>query len=306
MPEGEATDPSATGLLINPRARRGRRADAALARRLESLGLDVRHVSLVGNPRRIADVVGRWLDAGVRRVIVGGGDGTIGAVAARIAMAGVDGTRLGVIPLGTANDFARTLGIPDDLDAACAIAAGDHVAAIDLGRANDAYFLNVASVGLSVAATAALSPRLKRWLGPGAYMVAGARAFLRHPTFRVRIEAGDDRLEGRAHQFVVGNGRFYGGGVLVSRLSTLDDGLLAAYALGAGGRWELLHTVAMLRLRVPIERPGDLFVSAPTLRVETDPPLVVNLDGEIRTKTPVVFSVVPGALRVLVPARPPG
>ena len=115
------------------------------------------------------------------------------------------------------------------------------------------------------------------------------------------FSAPDGDREGLAHQVVVANGRFYGGGVLVAQDSTLDDGALTAYALGTRGRWELLRTVFLQKLQIGLERPGDAYVRSRTLRVETDPPLPVNLDGEIRMTTPVEFSVEEGALRVLVP-----
>ncbi|MCA1684904.1 MAG: diacylglycerol kinase, partial [Planctomycetia bacterium] len=225
---------------------------------------------------------------------------TLGTVASRLTLGPV---RLGVIPLGTANDFARTLGIPNELALAAEIAAGPHVRPVDMARANNAYFLNVASIGLSVATTALLSHRLKRWFGPAAYAFAGALAFARHPTFTARVDSPAGSSELRIHQLVVGNGRFYGGGVLVSRNSTLDDGTLAVYSLGARGRWGLLRTVALLRFRYPLDRPGDVFLQTPEVYVTTRPDgLPVNLDGEIRTRTPVRFTVVPGALQVLAPA----
>ena len=95
-------------------------------------------------------------------IVVGGGDGTVSYAAGRVA-----GTNavLGVLPLGTANDFARTLEIPNNLAEACAAIAEGKLVDIDLGRANGKPFLNVASVGLSVAVTEALSPRLKRTSG---------------------------------------------------------------------------------------------------------------------------------------------
>jgi hypothetical protein len=95
---------------------------------------------------------------------------------------------------------------------------------------------------MSVALTNELSGRLKRSLGRLSYAVAGARAFARHPTFRARLTrpgAAEVMDEAVVHQVVVANGRFYGGGVLVARASTLDDGLLTAYALGTRSRWQL-------------------------------------------------------------------
>ena len=308
---GDATaDTPGTGtertiLLINARARLGRSAETAVTEALSLRGLDLDRVVRVHRPRELSKTIASLVAEGVDRLIVGGGDGTLSSVAAHLAERPIS---LGVIPLGTANDFARTLEIPRDRPSAAAIAAGSHIREIDLARANGEFFLNVASIGLSVATTALLSLRLKRWLGPVAYSVAGAMAFARHPTFWARINTPGGAAEGLVHQVVIGNGRFYGGGVLVATHSTLEDGMLDVYTLGMRGRWQLLRTMALLRFKVPLKRPGDVFLRTPTAFVDTRPTgKRVNLDGEIRTRTPVTFMLVRKALRVLTPEPiPPG
>ena len=292
------TEAGPTGLLINSGSRLASRTEALVIRSLRDFGINQGPVARVKNPRSLLRAVDALLSLGVSRLIVCGGDGTVSTVASRLAHRAID---LGVIPLGTANDFARTLGIPTDVAGAVGVVAGGKVRLVDLARANDAYFLNVASIGMSVAATSQLSPASKRRLGSIAYAYAGFLAFTRHLTFRVRVRNGPDSVETSAHQVVVGNGRFYGGGVLVSGQSSLEDGMLHAYALGTRGRWQLLRTIALLRMGVPIDRPGDHFLQTPMLSVETWPSLKVNCDGEIRTRTPVTFAVEPKALRVLVP-----
>ena len=277
-----ATDPS-TGLLINRRARFGFGHDSALIRALARHGIRPGPIVRVKHPRGLGRATDALLALGVERLIVGGGDGTLGSVAARMAHRNVV---LGVLPLGTANDFARTLDIPGDLDAAAAIIATGHVRRVDLGKANDAYFLNVASLGLSVAATAELSPAIKRRFGPLAYAYAGARAFARNATFKVRVQNGLDSVETSAHQIVVGNGRFYGGGVLVARQSSLEDGLLHAYALGTRGRWQLLSTIAMLRLGVPHRPAGRPLPSDCRARGRD----VAPSGGELRRRDPDPFA----------------
>lgn len=287
-------------LLINAHSRHGQSAQAVVAEALSRQGLRLDRVVRVSNPKRLGQAVEALARQPFGRLIVGGGDGTISAVAARLALRPVD---LGVIPLGTANDFARTLGIPSCLADAALVAAGSHVRQIDLGRANDQFFVNVASVGMSVAVTRRLSYRMKRRLGASAYALAGALTFVRHPTFHARIDSPAGSSEGMVHQVVVGNGRFFGGGILVASESTLDDGSLAVYTLGRRSRWQLLTTIALLRFQVPLDRPGDAFLQTPSALLQTVPPgKRVNLDGEIRTTTPVTFTVVPGALRVLTPA----
>lgn len=159
----------------------------------------------------------RVLAGGHDLVVVGGGDGTVSYAAGRVAGTNVI---LGVLPLGTANDFARTMEIPNNLAEACATVAGGKVVDIDLGQANGAPFLNVASVGLSVAVTEALSLRLKRYIGPLAYSIVTLTAYARHKPFRARHEfpEGDQEpLElDDLLQVAVGNGRHYGGGNTVS------------------------------------------------------------------------------------------
>ncbi len=288
-----------TVFLINARARLGRLAEIAVAEALARRGWHLDRTVRVRRPGRLSKTVASLVAEGVDRLIVGGGDGTLSTVAAHLAERHIS---LGVIPLGTANDFARTLEIPRQLTAAAAIAAGTHFREIDLAQANGEYFLNVASIGLSVSTTSLLSFRLKRWLGPAAYSVAGALAFARHPTFWARINTPGGAAEGMVHQVVIGNGRFYGGGVLVATHSTLEDGMLDVYTLGMRGRWQLLRTMALLRFKVPLKRPGDVFMRSPTAFVETRPTgKRVNLDGEIRTRTPVTFTLVRKALRVLTP-----
>jgi YegS/Rv2252/BmrU family lipid kinase len=285
-------------LLINARSRLGARAEEAVEAALRREGLTLERVARVRRPERLRDAADDLSGLGVGRVIVGAGDGTLGPVAARLAARGV---ALGVIPLGTANDFARALAIPTDLGRAAAVAAGSHARRIDLAVANGVPFLNTASIGLSVATTR-VPERLKRWLGPAAYALAGALAVLRHAPFEVRLESPGGSVEQRVLQVVAGNGRFFGGGDLVAGGSTLDDGMLVIYTLGARGRLRLLRTVALLRLQFPLDRPGDAFFSVTEALVTTRPArLPVSLDGEVRTETPVRFAVRPGALLVLTP-----
>lgn len=290
--------PRLTGLLINARSRRAAEAEGEIIAALKGRGIAPNHLARVRRPAALIRATEALIRLGVDRMIVCGGDGTLGTVAPRVARSGAV---LGVIPLGTANDFARTLGIPNHPLAAAEVIAAGQIRPVDLGRANDAYFLNVASVGMSVSALGRLSHDAKRRFGIFAYLFAGAKVFARHANFRIRVTHGPDSIETSAHQLVVGNGRFYGGGLLVAGQSTLEDGLLQAYALGTRGRWQLLRTIAMLRMGLPVDRPGDHFLETDSLRVETIPHLDVNCDGEIRTRTPVDFSVEPGALRVLAP-----
>jgi diacylglycerol kinase (ATP) len=179
-----ARDARSAAVVINAGSRRAAAHKLAVDM-MRKAGVPISSVHHVLSGGELAATLDRVVADGHDLVVVGGGDGTVSYAAGRVAGTNV---ALGVLPLGTANDFARTLEIPNNLAEACATLAEGKVVDIDLGRANGEPFLNVASVGLSVAVTEALSPRLKRYIGPLAYGIATLRAYAGHKAFRARLE----------------------------------------------------------------------------------------------------------------------
>src|SRR5919112_5545673 len=171
-----ARDARSAAVVINAGSRRGAAHELAVDT-MRKAGVPVSAVHPVHSGADLAGTLDRVLADGHDLVVVGGGDGTVSYAAGRVAGTGIV---LGVLPLGTANDLARTLEIPNDLAGACAALADGKVVDIDLGRANGQPFLNVASAGLSVGVTEALTPGLKRRLGPLAYGIATLRSYSRH------------------------------------------------------------------------------------------------------------------------------
>src|SRR5215218_2805395 len=164
-------------LIVNTRSRTGERTFFRALDRLQELGVSLGVTYAIRDPARLPETVREVLDhhTGYRFLIVGGGDGSVSSVVDFLANRDVV---LGLLPLGTANDFARTLEIPQDIDGACGAIAGGKVVDVDLGLAGDNYYVNVASIGLGVEATRALSRWLKMSTGPLAYPVAAIKAFL--------------------------------------------------------------------------------------------------------------------------------
>lgn len=231
-------------------------------------------------------------------VIVGGGDGTLNAALEGLVACGLP---LGLLPLGTANDLARTLGIPTDLTAAAQAIAGGRVARIDLGWVNGKHFVNVASLGLSVAITNALTGRLKRRWGRLGYAWAALAGWRRTKAFPVRIRCDGKRADLSALQVAVGNGRHFGGGMVVAEHASIDDARLDVFALEPVG---LLTYLALLpRLRRGRHGALDHVQTwrGREIHIHTVPSLPINTDGEITTTTPACFRVRPKALAVLVP-----
>jgi diacylglycerol kinase (ATP) len=283
-------------LLANRQARRGGEAiDEALAV-LVAGGVDVEEHDYPKKhpiPDAIRGAAGRC-DC----VIVGGGDGTLHAAAPALLEIGLT---LGILPLGTANDLARTLGIgPDPVAAAHVIAAG-HTRAVDLGEVNGHLFWNVASIGLSVELASELTAETKRRWGRLGYAIAALRVLRRMRPFTAEIKH-DGRIERlRTVQVAVGNGRHYGSGMTVEEAAQPDDSLLDVYSLGIRHWWQLLALFPAMRSgRHGAWREVRSFATTELL-VRTRRPKRVNADGEIVTRTPARFRVRPRAVRVYAP-----
>jgi YegS/Rv2252/BmrU family lipid kinase len=283
-------------LLLNPRARRGREAGPELAEGLRDLGLDLDVVE-IPDAAALPDLV-RSRARAVGRVIVAGGDGTLNA--ALQGLAGT-GTPLGIIPVGTANNTARTLGLPTDSSEACAVAAGATTRAIDLGRVNDRWFFTTASLGLSVTVTRLLTRDLKRRWGRLAYGYAAFRAVLERRPFDAEIVAGDQRLTLRTFQIVVGNGRYYGSALPVAEDAAIDDGWLDLYAVEARSRWRLVTLAPALKSGRQGERRDVHTLRAREVEIRTTVPRTINVDGELGPHTPAKIVVVPRSLAVFSP-----
>jgi diacylglycerol kinase (ATP) len=308
MPEGEKDtesvlqDRGPAALIVNTRSRTGERAFFQALDHLQELHVPLGVTYPIRDPARLPETVREVLDDGYEFLILGGGDGSVSSVVDFLADRD---TLLGLLPLGTANDFARTLDIPEDIEEACRTIAEGKIVDVDLGLAGDNFYVNVASVGLGVEATRALSPWLKKSTGPLAYPVAAIRAFLKHESFSARLTFPDEDHEpveyDRLLQVAVGNGRFYGGGMIVALESGIDDKTLDIYAIDLGRRRDLIGAVRYLRSGDFIKTDGVHHFRTSRVRLETDPDLPVNIDGEVVTRTPQDFSVAQNVLDVLVP-----
>ncbi|WP_338080797.1 lipid kinase [Corallococcus exiguus] len=301
-------------LVVNTRSRSGRDAFETARELLAAHGIPLMAAHALTRPKRLRKVVEEAIAQGARRVLVGGGDGTISCAAQ--ALMGRDVT-LGVVPLGTGNDFARSLGIPDTLEAACDVIAGGYTARVDVGLVNGRPFLNAASLGLTTAIAKRLTQELKQRAGKLAYPMAAAAEMRTLQPFHIRLQAEGRTLEVDALQLVVGNGRYHGAGNMVAPDATLDDRRFHVYAITApsmadgGERTGLGHlqdvaTLARVALGMRsgghLEHESVVHLHTSRLTVETDPPMEVNADGENVGMTPMRFEVAPAALRVYAPA----
>jgi YegS/Rv2252/BmrU family lipid kinase len=287
-------------LLINPGARRGDEAAGEARASLEALGLELQVVDSFESGQ-VGEIIRREQADGIDRVIVAGGDGTLNAV-----LQGLVGTRLplAILPVGTANNLARTLEIPTSLAAAAELAAGGFRRAIDLGWVNGYYFFTTASIGLSVHITEELTPETKRRWGALAYGVTAVRTLARTHPFKAEIRWPGGTRHSRTIQVVVGNGRYYGSALPVAEDASIEDSHLDLYSLEVRHWWQLLALAPSLARGKQGRKRSVEALRAEEFQIETPAPMEINLDGEIRSRTPATFRVMPRALEVYAPANP--
>lgn len=283
-------------LLVNRHARKGQQQlDAAIAQ-LQSSGFTLVEKP-TDQPEHLPEVI-RQHQNQVDLVIIGGGDGTLNA-----AVQGLVDTKLplGILPLGTANDLARTLGVPTTLPEACQVIAGRKIQPIDLGWVNGKYFFNVASLGLSVQITRKLTKDVKKRWGVLAYAATALQVLWGSRQFQAKIETEGRSQTVRTAQIAVGNGRYYGGGMAVAEDAAIDDNRLDLYSLEVEHWWQMLAVLPAMRRGSQGAMPWVQTWQGKEFHVHTRRPRAINTDGEITTYTPAHFRVVPKALSVLVP-----
>jgi len=285
-------------LVVNTRSRRGLRLYQAARSHLEAAGFDLLGLFPVHRPGGLAASLAAAVDLRPDLLVAGGGDGTLSLASQHLAYRDI---ALGVLPMGTTNNFARTLGIPLDVAGAVSLLTNGKVADVDLGEAGGTFFANLVSVGLSGHVAATVPHGLKQLLGRAAYPLTAAARLPAHRPFRATITtARGERRTLTTHQLNIANGSFHAGRPITADASA-DDRLLVAYTLGRGGRLSLV--VAIVRHALAGARRSHAepaFLATSELWLHTDPPLPLDIDGEVHGRTPVRIMLAGNALRVMV------
>ena len=265
-------------------------------------GIDLR-VLVPFNKAEKPRVVREALERGAERIIAGGGDGTINAVAN--ALIGDGETRpaadLGIFPLGTANDFARGLGLPiDDLVECLRIACTRESRPIDVGVMNNRFFVNVASIGFGAEVTATTPVNLKKALGGGAYTLVGLVKALKLSPYRGQLLVPhEEPVDGSMLFMAVGNNHFAGGGFDVAPNAGLDDGLLDLTAISLEPGDSLVDLKNELDDPMNPDNRHVHYRQLAEFAIRSERKMHCNLDGEPILKKKFRFSVLPGHLSVV-------
>ena len=289
-------------LVVNTHSRTGERAFEQAEKLLRELGVPVETSYPLREPSRLPETVSGAIDDGHDLIILGGGDGTVSSVVDVLAHRQVP---MALLPLGTANDFARTLHVPSDLEQACRTIVDGKIVDIDLGLCGDNYYVNRASLGLGPLVAECMSPTLKKRTGPLAYPVATLRALRRHRPFAARLVFPDGEHPpqefSRLLQVSVANGRYFGGGQLTVHDSGIDDSTLDVSVIRHGTIRELIAVARHLKSGQLAGTKQAEHYRVARVRVETEPSLPINVDGEVVARTPRDFSAEHNALHVVVP-----
>ena len=301
--DGRSAPPGSMLVIWNPGAGAGggeglddraaeRRAPIEAALRDNGLDVELHESDSEADTARQVDAA---LANGVSTIVAAGGDGTIRSIAFQLLDRDV---ALGILPLGTAMNVARSLGIPLDLDGAAAVLAAGHVRAIDVGEVRGRQFLEVGSIGLGAEVLAGATEAEK---GSLRRAFAILRRAVRQPRTRVRLQLDGREVRARALAIAVANGGFTGRGIELVPEASLDDGRFDVLLYEGFGPLQLVADMA----RVLVGRANDPSFRryrAATVRISSRRPLPVRLDSQDVGTTPVELVTRPGVLRVIAPA----
>ncbi|GCF06578.1 diacylglycerol/lipid kinase family protein [Dictyobacter arantiisoli] len=255
-----------------------------------------------GDARRLTRVaVQQHIDI----VVAIGGDGTIHEIIQELA--GSE-TALGVLPGGTVNVWAREAGIPLDLHGACDVLLNGQIRSIDLGKINDHYFLLMVGIGLDGEVTQSVEKRPVKHLGVLGYLLVAAWWGARYPAFHTTIEMGQQSIKANALQVIIGNTQLYGGALKYTWLAKCDDGLLDVCVIRKQSLFRRVAVIVDFLLRHPRRTQWIRSGTSDTIKLYTNYPIAIQIDGEPMGHTstnehPTIISVVPRALKVVVPTR---
>ncbi len=264
---------------------------------LPKRGIAITEAHMVRRRRELKKRIRQAVESGRKLIVVIGGDGTQTAAVAELAHTN---SVLAVVPSGTGNSFALSLGIKADVDQAIETIAAGKCIRVDVGRVNGTYFANFATIGLIAEAANRTPKPLKKVIGPIAYGVAAIAPILRRKPFALRVKWPGNDLRIVTHQAIVVCGRYYGWQPLTPQAS-IRSGNLTFFAAAGTSAADVIATNAALLRGDQTQMQNSHYFSARKLVVKTQPKQPLNIDGHALGTTTARFRISPGALHVLVP-----
>lgn len=291
------TEIRSAALIVNAKSRRGRTLFKRACAAMQSLPYPV-DAHAVEDPKHLEETVRRALAKKPDLVILGGGDGTISGLVDLLVGKGVI---LGVLPLGTANSFARTLGLPLDIEGAVEAIRTGRPRRIDLGMIDGDYFANCAALGISPKIAQTVPHGLKKIFGRIGYLGWAAYQFTRFKPFTLIVGEGEAAVRLRVVEVRISNGPFHGGTEVVPE-AAVDSGEIIVQAVCGHVKRRLIKNWAASFFRLESRHEDTRDFRGKSLRVATEPPLPISIDGEVLARTPVTAHIAAGVIEVMAPA----
>jgi YegS/Rv2252/BmrU family lipid kinase len=288
---------NSAALVVNAKSRKGQKLFKRACAAMSGLPYEV-DAHAVEDPKDLEATVLRALAKKPDLLILGGGDGTVSGLVD--LMVGHD-VILGVLPLGTANSFARTLGIPLTIEGAVEVIRTGKPRRIDLGMIDGDYFANCAAMGISPKIAETVPHGLKKILGKVGYLSWAAYQYLRFRPFTLIVGEGPTAVKIRVVEVRISNGPYHGGTELVDA-AAVDSGEIVVQAVMGHVKRRLVQNwvSSVFRLQSRHEKVRDF--RGKSLKINTIPPLPISIDGEVLARTPVTAKVAAGIIRVMAPA----
>ena len=283
-------------LVVNTKSRRGKTLFAQACGLLDALPFPV-DAHPVDDPGQLCDVLGKALAKKPDLVIIGGGDGTVSGLVDQLVGKGVV---LGVLPFGTANSFARTLGIPLDLPGAIEVLKTGTPRRIDLGMIGDDYYCNCATLGIAPRIAETVPHGLKKVAGRAGYLAWAAWQFIKFKPFTLIVGEGATAERLRVVEVRISNGPYHGGTEIVES-AEVDSGEIVVQAVVGHVKRRLVANWTASVLRLPSRHDNVREFRGRSLKLATEPVLPVSIDGEILAKTPIVAKIAAGVIEVMAP-----
>jgi diacylglycerol kinase (ATP) len=243
------------------------------------------------------------LRRGCNYLIAAGGDGTLNEVVNGIARRSRQ-IRLGLLPLGTGNDFARCLNLPATVEENIELLRAANTTLIDIVRVRSdhvRYFLNVSAGGFSGMVNEKLTPAIKRMWGPLAYMRTAAAAFPELRAYRATVKLeGKESFSTDLYNVVIANGKFVAGGLPIAPRADPSDGLLDVILIPKRPKTEVIMLAAQIMLGRHLRNKSIIFRRTKKVSIRSRPRMYFNVDGELVGKGPATFDVMPRALQFVV------
>ena len=286
-------------LIVKAHSRKGEALFEEARVKLEEAGIRLIAAHAVKDPSQLNDTVRKAVREGAPMVIVGGGDGSLSGTVDDV----VDKDCVfAVLPLGTANSFARSIGLPLDLDGAVEAIATGRRRRIDLGLINGDYFMNAAAMGLSPMIGESVPHKLKRYLGRFGYLVWAIWCFFKFHPFRLIVHDGTKERRVWATEVRIFNGRFHGG-VELAESTDVDSGDIVIQAVTGRSLWRLARDWYAKFFKLSSRDETTEEFRGKRLLLDTRPHHRISIDGEILARTPVIVEVAQRAIDVVVPAE---